>query len=533
MSNNPELSQYFSQTIIISFPAVGLVKFLAQNNRTEEELLEIATGFCVDLNIMTPTLCKGLLKINGPSLLHIIRSTDMGPSQICGYLVKFDCGEEETETPQWKVDVPNVSENEVMSTVRSDDSVKPLKVLHISDTHFDPHYVEGVSDDCPLPLCCRADAGTEGKSVSGKWGGWKCDIPERTLDNLLEHIAAEHKDIDYVIWTGDIPPHDSWSLSKDEGLSILNQTVSKILRTFPNIPVYPALGNHEAVPPNLFPPSGVDERWSVDWLYRELEKEWSKWLPENSYSTIRRGAFYTVLNRPGLRIVSLNTNYCYYGNWWLILNSTDPEQELEWLVDILKEAEEKGEKVHIIGHIPPGHTDCLKTWQTNYYDIVERFSKTIAGQFFGHTHNDEFEIFYERKNPEKAVNVAYLAPSVTTYTYLNPGYRIYYIDGDYEGSSRTVLDHDTWFMDMEEANAKGTPTWAKLYSAKEDFNMTSLTPTDWHELYNRIRYDDDVFEQYDRYFWSDSPKRSKCNVHCKKEKLCVIRSCSQYGDIQA
>lgn len=75
----------------------------------------------------------------------------------------------------------------------SDVSVKPLKVLHISDTHFDPHYLEGVSDDCPLPLCCRADSGTEGESVGGKWGGWKCDIPERTLDNLLEHIAEKHQ----------------------------------------------------------------------------------------------------------------------------------------------------------------------------------------------------------------------------------------------------------------------------------------------------------------------------------------------------
>lgn len=85
-------------------------------------------------------------------------------------------------------------------------------------------------------------------------------------------------------------------------------------------------------------------------------------------------------------------------------------------------------------------------------------------------------------------------------------------------------------MDLNEANAKGTPTWTKLYSAKEAFNMTSLKPTDWHELYERIMSEDDVFEQYDRYFWSDSPKRTPCNAECKKERLCGIRSCNQYGD---
>jgi hypothetical protein len=53
-----------------------------------------------------------------------------------------------------------------------------------------------------------------------------------------------------------------------------------------------------------------------------------------------------------------------------------------------------------------------------------------VGQFFGHTHLDEFEVFYgggvEEKTP---VSVAYLAPSLTPHDGLNPAYRIYHIDG--------------------------------------------------------------------------------------------------------
>lgn len=59
-------------------------------------------------------------------------------------------------------------------------------------------------------------------------------------------------------------------------------------------------------------------------------------------------------------------------NRWLLLNSTDPAQELQWLVYELQSAELKGEKVHILGHIPPGHSDCLKVWSHNYYRIVNR-----------------------------------------------------------------------------------------------------------------------------------------------------------------
>ena len=32
-----------------------------------------------------------------------------------------------------------------------------------------------------------------------------------------------------------------------------------------------------------------------------------------------------------------------------------------------------------------------------------RYESTIVGQFFGHTHNDEFEIFYDEKDSSRAI----------------------------------------------------------------------------------------------------------------------------------
>jgi len=57
---------------------------------------------------------------------------------------------------------------------------------------------------------------------------------------------------------------------------------------------------------------------------------------------------------------------------WLLLNSTDPAKELQWFIYELQSAEFSGEKVHVIGHIPPGHSDCLKVWSRNYYHIINR-----------------------------------------------------------------------------------------------------------------------------------------------------------------
>ena len=51
---------------------------------------------------------------------------------------------------------------------------KPIRVLHLSDTHFDPEYVEGSNADCSEPLCCRATSGApkNQKSAAGRFGDY-------------------------------------------------------------------------------------------------------------------------------------------------------------------------------------------------------------------------------------------------------------------------------------------------------------------------------------------------------------------------
>lgn len=67
----------------------------------------------------------------------------------------------------------------------------------------------------------------------------------------------------------------------------------------------------------------------------------------------------------------------------------------------LQYAEENDEKVHIIGHHPPWN--CLLSFRSMFSRIVQRYSQTIAGQFFAHTHNDEFSVFYDEQNSTRPV----------------------------------------------------------------------------------------------------------------------------------
>ncbi|KAK6618144.1 hypothetical protein RUM44_002595 [Polyplax serrata] len=474
--------------------AVEILRYHIRTGR-EDNIYSLVETTCTVFNIQSSNVCAGIARLFGPELVPILNSTVSAPV-ICSFLLSQECTK--IVLPSWQVPLPPKTSETRHVEQPPPSNVPMLKVLHITDTHYDPMYSEGAKVNCPEPLCCRVQNGpaVNGEKGAGKWGDWNCDIPERTLDSMLEHAAKKNSDIDYIIWTGDIPAHDIWQQSKMSNLELLDKAVAKIKKFFPRVPVYAAVGNHEAAPTDIFPPPGATR--SVSWLYEELDKQWRNWLPSDTSETVQLGGFYTTLIRPGFRMVSLNTNYCYHRNWWLMLNSTDPVDQLHWLVDVLKKAEDNKEKVHIIAHIAPGQSDCLPTWRDNFYRIASRFRNVITNYFYGHSHKDEFELYFDEENPNEAVGVGFLGPSVTTYVNLNPGYRVYYIDGDRENSTRAVLDYENWVLDLERSNRVKEPKWGRSYKARSEYGMKTLSPKEWNNLYENMKTSDYLFQLYYR-----------------------------------
>uniref|UniRef100_A0A8B9Q630 Sphingomyelin phosphodiesterase n=1 Tax=Apteryx owenii TaxID=8824 RepID=A0A8B9Q630_APTOW len=347
--------------------------------------------------------------------------------------------------------------------------------------------------------------------------------PLHTIEALLAQLRGAAPPFDAVYWTGDIPAHDVWQQRREDQLLALRTVTGLLRKHLGALPVYPAVGNHEATPVNAFPPPYVRGNQSSAWLYDAMALAWQDWLPPAALETLRVAGFYTLQVWPGLRLVSLNMNFCSQANFWLLINSTDPAGQLQWLVGVLEAAEQRGEKVHIIGHIPPAH--CLRSWSWNYYRIVNRFEGTIAAQFFGHTHVDEFEMFYDEETLTRPVSVAFVAPSVTTYINLNPGYRVYELDGAYPGSSHAVLDHETFILNLTEANAPGAkPRWQRLYRAREAYGMPSAFPVDWDQLIRRFQDDESLFQRFWYLFHKGHPPREPCHEACKAALLCSLRT---------
>lgn len=57
---------------------------------------------------------------------------------------------------------------------------------------------------------------------------------------------------------------------------------------------------------------------------------------------------------------------------WQIFEYKDPYGMLAWLVAELTAAEARGEKVHIIGHLPPGSVECWGVWSRQLDRIINR-----------------------------------------------------------------------------------------------------------------------------------------------------------------
>lgn len=292
-----------------------------------------------------------------------------------------------------------------------------LKILHLSDMHIDVYYKENSESDCGKPMCCREEKNKSNKDInspSGYWGSLaKCDLPLRTLSNMINNISEELKP-DIILWTGDNGSHDVWNLAEDTAAiatRIVGEELFKNLTSKNNVPLYPAIGNHEERTVDLFNPYNLTYE---EPLLKNITEVYSKFIDKKkAHSFLKRG-YYSSLYKDNLRIIALNCFLCDAVNFYLIKNPTDPLAQIEFLRETLHLAEQNNEIVYIIGHIPPGDETFLTECNKRYNVIMERFQNIIRGQFYGHTHNDEIRLIKSFQDEKKHISAVYIAPSTTT-----------------------------------------------------------------------------------------------------------------------
>jgi len=270
---------------------------------------------------------------------------------------------------------------------------------------------------------------------------------------------------------------------KNTHLDSTRNLTEKIVQYFPNTTVYPMFGNHEPFPADQYDFTTNSTRW----LSNELADLWKMWLDDQAYNTFRELTFYSMVNtKYNLKMIALDTLACDTNDFYLIKNPTDPNGQLAWLKKELLDAESRNLSVIIIGHIPPGDKACQSGWSARYRAIVDRFTNIIRTQFFGHNHDDHFQLT-RSWNDSTPVNTAFISPSLTTYSNLLPSFRIYVMDAE----TNTPLNYYQYRLDLAKWNAHttGPIEWDLVYNALNEYNLTDLSHATMDNLAERIKTD--------------------------------------------
>lgn len=526
LARNDSNASFSRDCLICKFMA-SLVHYVLQTKGGADQVQKIAISFCTIAQLESPDVCTNITTVFKSEFIKVLSNAVLTPNQICGAISGNRCGRYTDPFSNWEVNLQasllidqrqlnEIRQSQIYQRSKiGQNSSKPFRVIHISDSHIDVEYESGSLAVCDEPLCCKPSSTFDTNpqtlddmfltsldsklqsslaitSKAGHWGSYgHCDIPMRTFESLLKKLnetLSVSSDIPYIIWSGDVQPHDVWRQNKRKSIETYRKVFKNIFHYLPNTRILPTVGNHEMVPVDSFSPSNllhIAREDSPNWLYEELSVYWLRWLPNDTLKTITKDGFYAVKLRPDLKLISLNTNFCDSKNFWLYINATDPGNQLEWLIHELQLSEFASEYVHIVGHIPPGSEDCLVAWSKNYNRIISRFKQTVTAQFFGHTHNGEFEIFYDieeaiqRNNTiwqrPVPISVAFVAPSTTTFVGLNPGFRIFSIE---PARNYMPVNFDTYFMNLTEANENPgkPPKWTNVGSFTKIMDIKDTSP---------------------------------------------------------
>ncbi|GAM22636.1 hypothetical protein SAMD00019534_058110, partial [Acytostelium subglobosum LB1] len=388
-------------------------------------------------------------------------------------------------------------------------------ILQLADIHMDPLYAVGSEPHCGEPQCCR-----NGTGAAGFWGDHMCDIPIWTVKQILSQIVEINKTmpISMVIWSGDNSPHDVWMMDEQTQVTAIQVMSEMIHEYFPNTIVMPSCGNHESYPMDefLLP--------QQQWLLDTLADSWQPFLTSEEVATVKKAGYFTSVLQPGLRVISLFTFDADILNFYNLLRHSNlniRDNQTDWFINTLEQAESHNEKVWVVGHIPCTFYPLpTNHWCRIYEAIFERFSEVIVGQFYGHTHFDQLVVFTETATHSMPTGTNYVAPSMTTYVGHDPAIRLYEFNYD----TKQITNWYQYRTNITEANITGNLTMSLAYTPLELYQMPDLSNESWFNLTQRFLHNDTLLDDY--YFQLRSGPHTtwmeQCDSVCRRLWYCEI-----------
>lgn len=408
-------------------------------------------------------------------------------------------------------------------------ATKTRRIVQFSDMHFDQYYAVGSSQNSPgYTMGCRSEFGYSAKPFSGPWGSYGapgapfgCDIPVAMLQSAFSSLGQLPYPIDAVVLSGDFVAHDIWQNNATEiasEVSLVTELLRDALPTLRN-GVFFVLGNHDMFPADQFKLPQEGTQTNTQDLLNSYASLYG-YLGSDVSDSIRAGGFYTTLMYEGMRLVSMNTQYGDMINFWLYAGQgTGGPDQFAWLNATLTAARANGESVVIAAHMPceiaSGIWDyyCL-----DFAAVVAEFTDIIVLMISGHTHRDSWVTF-------SALNVSlvqYVSPSLTTFSFKNPSYRVYTLEDD------VVAQVDTYITDLSATTNGNAPVWQLEYSLPKAYGMHDLSAQSFDKVAKAMVTSDELWFKFNDYNSCSTPANitgAPCSTQaCRIERFCRLTS---------
>ena len=371
-------------------------------------------------------------------------------------------------------------------------SAYSAEVIHLSDIHFNPYY-----DSANVNNILHSDPETwesifENSSVEGI-GTYGSETNYRLLKDLISGISKNSPESKVIMITGDLLVHSfiqtytkySGTDNKDSVSAFALRTIKfvtgELRKAFPEKKIIFALGNNDSNIGNYSVDTGGEYLAMIYEHMRSLNKDLNI-VFDNDTESFRSGGYFSVkLNgKKKLRLILLNTVIfsTLFKDSSLDTNETAGMKELKWLEDELSSAAKKREKVWLAFHIAPG-VDVFKTikssacdvnkivtlWKDHFTEkflsLENKYKLTIAGNYAGHLHQDDFKVILHNGNPSAFIK---LSPAISPVYLNNPGFCVY----DYNENTGYLNNYTVYFRDL----ISRTTDWQLEYSFMDKFNLS-------------------------------------------------------------
>jgi sphingomyelin phosphodiesterase acid-like 3 len=390
------------------------------------------------------------------------------------------------------------------------------RVLLISDIHFDPLADLSILEDLTKDPADQWEE-TFAKSKQNEYARAPADTNYPLLKSALSAAKAQGP-YDFVIASGDYLRHNfqerfpAVSKRTSDPATFATKTVVFVInalqKTF-GVPVYVALGNNDSSTGDY----DVDlESAFLVTLGHSIEVLANNREAEVDFCT---GGYYE-LPHPELaneEIIVLNT--VLWSRLYGIIGSKVVEpglSEMDWFAQKLNQAENRGHKVILVMHIPPGldSYSCsrqkterapIEFWEdaflAKFCDLIRAYGGIIQVALAGHTHTDDFRVLVTKGSSSPVF--LRITPSISPIYLNNPGFSVL----QYDPTSGDMLDILTYYLNLSPGGTD--PKWKWEYSFSRAYESSSLSPANMLQLAARIHDDPKVRQTFADFYAVSAP----------------------------